>query len=252
MRTVPFSDILYGSLQICGLDRELTTVERFRQVRDFASRRLQAIWESQDWPDTRRYTQCATTLTNGRRKITLPNNFSGQVLAVWNKDPLAYTAVEKDFSLYESDVYLANDADETVWVEYRLNAPKLYGDPWKHSTTYHTGAQCYYDEGAADTNNTGLTPKDGHPINANFFEYVGPTAQSGQIPPISPWQLVQIPRLFTNYLIHGVHADYLRSQGSFEEAKTVEGIDVENAINEAVDQTLRQQGQTRRINFRTY
>jgi hypothetical protein len=36
-----------------------------------------------------------------------------------------------------------------------------------------------------------------------------------------------------------------------EEAKVAEG-DAAQAFDEAVDQTLRQQGQTRKINFRTY
>lgn len=251
MRTIPFSEILYSTLQMCGLDRNLTTADRFSTVRDFVSRRLQTIWESQDWPDQRRYVKCDSTLNEGRRKVTLPVGFSGQVLAVWNKDPLAWTAVEKDFSLYDGEVYLVNDADATVWVEYRMDAPKLFGTHWKSATTYSKGAQCYYDTGAADTIETGLVPKEGCPVVGNFYEYTGETAQSGQIPPIGVWQLVQIPRIFGSYLIHGCHADYLRSQGQMEEARAAEA-DASQAFDEAVDQVLRQQGQTRKINFRNY
>ena len=43
MRTANFSEILFSSLQFCGLDRNLTTLERFSLMRDFASRRLQRI-----------------------------------------------------------------------------------------------------------------------------------------------------------------------------------------------------------------
>ena len=251
MRTVPFSEILYSSLQLCGLDRNLTTADRFATVRDFTSRRLQSIWETQDWPDQRRYIKCESVLTDNRRKVTFPNNFTGQVMAIWNKDPLAWSAVEKDFTLYNSDVYLATDAETTVWVEYRVDSPKLFGTHWKFATTYSKGAQCYYDSGAADAVETGLVPKEGCPSVGNFYEYTGETALSGQIPTIGPWQLVEIPRIFGSYLIHGCHADYLRSQGQMEEAKVAEG-DAAQAFDEAVDQTLRQQGQTRKINFRTY
>lgn len=250
MRTTYFSEILYTALQLCGLDRNLTTLDRFETVRDFASRRLQTVWESQDWPDLKRYTKCATTLVDERRKVTLPANV-GQVIAVWNKDPLAHNAIEKDFNLYGDDVYLANDVDFDVWLEHRPDAPRLFGKPWSSTTTYSTGAQVYYDVGAADTTQTGLVPKEGTPSLGDFFVYVGTTPQAGQIPPISVWEKISIPRLFTSYLVHGVHADYQRSQGQVEAAEAAEG-DAQKALDQALDQVLRQQGQTRRINFRNY
>jgi len=250
MRTTYFSEILYTALQVCGLDRNLTTLDRFETVRDFASRRLQTIWESQDWPDLKRYTKCTTVLADSRRKVTLPANV-GQVIAVWNKDPLAHNAIEKDFTLYEDDVYLANDLDFDVWVEHRPDAPRLFGKPWSSTTTYSTGAQVYYDVGAADTTQTGLVPKEGTPSMGDFYVYVGNNPQAGQIPPLGVWEKVSIPRLFTSFLVHGVHADYQRSQGNADLVEAAEA-DAQKALDQALDQVLRQQGQTRRINFRNY
>jgi hypothetical protein len=250
MRTTYFSEILYSALQMCGLDRNLTTLDRFETVRDFASRRLQTLWESQDWPDLKRYTACTSVLANERRKVTLPNDV-GQVIAIWNRDPLAHSAIEKDFTLYGEDVYLANDVDTDVWVEHRPDAPRLFGKPWSSATTYSTGSQVYYDVGAADTIQTGLVPKEGTPSMGDFYTYVGTTPQAGQIPPSGNWQKVSIPRLFTSYLIHGVHADYQRSQGNADLVETAEK-DANQAVDQALDQVLRQQGQTRKINFRNY
>ena len=250
MKTIYFSDILYTALQLCGLDRNLTTLDRFATVRDFASRRLQTIWEAQDWYDLKRYVKCQSTIVDERRKVTLPAGV-GQVNAVWNRDPLAHNSIEKDFTIYNGELYLGNDIDTEVWVEYRLDAPRLFGNPWSSTVTYSTGAQVYYDAGAADAVQTALVPKEGTPHMGDFYEYIGTTPTITVTPIVGAWQKIQIPKLFNSYVVHGVHADYQRSQGQLELAQGAEG-DCAQALDQAVDQALRQQGQTRRINFRTY
>jgi hypothetical protein len=72
----------------------------------------------------------------------------------------------------------------------------------------------------------------------------------GTIPSLT-WQRVRIPKLFANALIHGVHADFRRSTGELEAVQAAEA-DFAKALDQALDQTLRQQGSTRPINFRTY
>ena len=102
MRSAYFSDILHASLQICGLDRNLTTPDRFAMVRDFVSMRLRSIWESNEWTDLKYYSKLPTTNVDSRRKITLPST-NDQVIAVWNRDPVAVNAIQKDFDIVGND-----------------------------------------------------------------------------------------------------------------------------------------------------
>jgi hypothetical protein len=258
VRTAYFSEILFSSLQFCGLDRNLTTLERFSLMRDFASRRLQRIWESNDWPELKKYTQCTTSVVTERRKINLPANV-GQVLVVWSRDPLASThAIQKDVDMIDDGMYLANDTDDIVWIEHRPDAPILTGDPWNAGIVYRTGAQVYYDEGpglAGITNGlSAIVPVPGYPSKGDFWTFVG-TASTPSVPPdVSPdWQRVKIPRLFSDYLSQGVFSDYSRAQGNLD-VNTLGFIEnrAEDAKEHALDQVLRQQGNTRRINFRGY
>lgn len=55
---------------------------------------------------------------------------------MWTKDPLAHNSIEKDFALNGSDCFLMNNSDQNVWVEYRTDAPKLFGDPWDTAVSY--------------------------------------------------------------------------------------------------------------------
>lgn len=258
MRSAYFSEILYSSLQFCGLDRNLTTPERFSLMRDFASRRLQRIWESNDWPELKRYTECQTEVISERRRIVLPENV-GQVLAVWSRDPLASThAIQKDVDMIDDGMYLANDTDSVVWIEHRPDAPVLCGDPWNDAVTYNTGAQVYYDEGpglAGLTNgNSAIIPVAGYASKGDFWNFTGDTSTPGTPPDISPdWVRVSIPRLFSDYIAQGAFSDYSRSQGVLD-VNTLGFIEnrAEDAKEHALDQVLRQQGNTRRINFRSY
>lgn len=50
MRTIPFSTILNEAAQLCGLDRDNLSTKTFRALRDFASNRLNEIWNREQWP----------------------------------------------------------------------------------------------------------------------------------------------------------------------------------------------------------
>jgi len=247
MRSVYFSDILHASLQICGLDRSLTTPDRFAMVRDFASMRLRTIWESNEWTDLKYYTKCQTTNVDSRRKITLPAT-KDQIIAVWNRDPVAVNAIQKDFDIVGDEVFLRLNTDEEVWVEFRMDAPRLYGNAHDSAQSYNKGAQVYYDEGSSSGS---LIPVPGYAVQGDFYVYNQQNPSGvGTIPPLT-WERVRIPKLFTNALIHGIHADYRRSTGEIEAIQSAEA-DYAKALDAALDQTLRQQGSTRPINFRTY
>ena len=127
MRSVYFSEILHTSLQLAGLDRSLTTPERFAMVRDFASMRLRNVWEMNEWTDLKVLTQCPVVLDGERRTVPFdPDN--GQVLTIWDKDPLSHSATQRDFELIDGNITLRGKRDSVVWVESRKEAPRLFGD----------------------------------------------------------------------------------------------------------------------------
>ena len=251
MRTANFSEILFSALQFCSLDRNLTTPDRFAMVRDFASRRLQKIWESNDWPDLKKYTVCPTENNGDRRKVTLPANI-GQVIAIWSRDPLGTThAIQKDFESVDDGFYLPSDSDSQVWVEHRPDSPILNGDAWSASVSYHKGSQVYYDAGSESGS---LVPLNGYPVQGNFYNYTGDTPSvAGTKPTIGPWERVNIPKLFADYIAQGAFSDYSRAQMT-QDVNTLGFIEnrADEAKDHALDQVLRQQGSTRRINFRGY
>jgi hypothetical protein len=251
MRTSYFSEILHITLQLCGLDRNLTTPDRFAMIRDFASRRLQKIWESNDWPELKKYSQCQTEMVGERMRIILPASV-GQVIAVWSRDPLASThAIQKDIETIEDGIYLVNELDTTVWVEHRPDAPVLMGDAWSSTQAYNPGAQVYYDAGSSSGS---IVPVQGYAIQGDFYTYVGSTPSApGSAPTIGAWERVRIPRLFADYMAQGAFSDYSRAQASLD-VNTLGFIEnrAEEAKDHALDQVLRQQGNTRRINFRGY
>jgi hypothetical protein len=251
MRSCYFSEILHIALQLCGLDRNLTTPDRFAMIRDFASRRLQKIWESNDWPELKKYTQCQTQVANERMKIVLPANV-GQVIAVWSRDPIGSThAVQKDIETIDDGIYLVNELDSTVWIEHRPDAPVLSGDAWVSTQAYSPGAQVYYDAGSSSGS---LVPVQGYAIQGDFYTYVGTTPSSpGSAPTIGAWEKVKIPKLFSDYMAQGAFSDYSRAQGTLD-VNTLGYIEgrTEEAKVHAMDQVLRQQGNVRRINFRGY
>ena len=248
MRTVFFSEILHSSLQLCGLDRTLTTPERFYMVRDMASMRLRTLWETNEWTDLKVITNCPVVLSNERRTVPF-DPINGQVITIWDKDPLAYSATQRDFELIVGNITLRSKTDSNVWVESRKEAPRLFGDAWDTAVSYRPNAQVYYDSGSETGS---LIPISGYPVQGDFYAYTGTSnSGTGSIPTIGSWQRVQIPKLFANALIHGVHADYRRSTNEIEAAQSAEN-DFRVALDSALDQTLRQQGSTRPINFRGY
>jgi hypothetical protein len=248
MRSVNFSDILHASLQLCGLDRNLTTPDRFAMVRDLASMRLRTIWESNEWTDLKVLTKCSVNLVDERRIVGFDQSI-GQVLTIWDKDPMAKTTSQKDFELINNVINLRDKQSSEVWVESRKESPRLYGDAWSTGVSYRPKAQVYYDSGSESGS---LVPVAGYPVQGDFYVYTGTTPSgTGSIPTIGSWERIQIPKLFTNALIHGVHADFRRSTNELEAAQAAEA-DYAKALDSALDQTLRQQGSTRPINFRNY
>lgn len=55
MKSVPFSSILSGVCQLVGLDRSTLNDKGFYAIRDFTSKRINTIWDREEWPDIDRY-----------------------------------------------------------------------------------------------------------------------------------------------------------------------------------------------------
>jgi len=248
VRSVYFSEVLHTALQLAGLDRSLTTPERFAMVRDFASMRLRSVWEMNEWTDLKVLTACEVVLDGERRTVPL-DPIKGQVITIWDKDPLSHSATQRDFELINGNITLKGKRDSIVWVESRKESPRLFGDAWNTAQSYRTGAQVYYDSGSESGS---LVPVNGYPVQGDFYVYTGTNPSgTGSIPTVASWERVVIPKLFANAVIHGVHADFRRSTNELEAAQSAEA-DYAKAVDSALDQTLRQQGSTRPINFRGY
>jgi hypothetical protein len=113
MKTVPFSDILAQVCQLVGLDRITLNDKSFGAVRDMVNRRIGAIWDREEWPDTERRINTwpgtpITAVTAVDASIMLEN---GQALMTESS----------------SEIWINNE-DDTVQIRiaFDLNFPRIY------------------------------------------------------------------------------------------------------------------------------
>lgn len=124
----------------------------------------------------------------------------GKVNAAWNANPRTTTRyTELNWFLSENGVQILSRVN-FAWLDYRIRCPKLSGDNFDPTLAYPVGAQIYYS--------SATTP-------GNFFTQTGPVASTpGQSPDNTLiWNIIQIPRVFHKYLVHGVAADWIRGPG---------------------------------------
>lgn len=253
MRTVNFSTILFEGLQLSGLDRHNIGDETFAQFRDFANQRLRMAWESQDWPDIIRVSQLTVNATTGTVTAAIPTD-AGEVLNCYDQDPLLTTKAQPlSYRIYNdgSVVKLVFGSDpSTVWGEYRVKKPELFGDIWSSTIAYSVGAQAYFDSGS----NTGTSmPVPGKPHYGDFYECLQ-ASTAGQSPSTHPakWVKREIPYIFGTYLSRGMFADWLRSELQIEASQIAEQ-EAQGMLDLEIDKIFRQQKQNVRINMiRTY
>ena len=253
MRTVNFSTILFEGIQLAGQDRHNISDETFAQFRDFANQRLRMAWESQDWPDLVRVAQFTVTASGGTVTAAIPAD-AGEVLNCYDQDPLLTTRAQPlSYRIYNdgSVVKLVFGSDpSTVWGEYRIKKPELFGDIWSSSIAYSVGAQAYFDSGS----NTGTSmPVPGKPHFGDFWECLEATT-AGQSPATHPakWSKKNIPYIFGTYVSRGMYADWMRSELQVEASQIAEA-EAQAMLEAEVDKIVRQQKQGTRINMiRTY
>jgi hypothetical protein len=195
---------------------------------------------------------------NPQRLVQMPTG-SLQGLAAWERDPRTTTrAVQIDFMVEDLitvpgstatvDVtYLRFLEDGEKFIQYRLDAPRLLGAKFTNSTLYSTGAQVYYDIFQQSSNYNPTTVTKG--TRGNFWTALVP---SSSVPPADPqniyWQQVSIPYRFKDYLVNGVTADFLKSEGRTDEGVVFDGL-AEQAVQQQIDVLIRQQGQIQKMNM---
>lgn len=253
MRAVNFSTILFEGIQLAGQDRHNISDETFAQFRDFANQRLRMAWESQDWPDLVRVAQLTVDGTTGTVTAAIPAD-AGEVLNCYDQDPLLTPKAQPlSYRIYNdgSVVKLVFGSDpSTVWGEYRVKKPELFGDVWTSSIAYSVGAQAYFDSGSG----SGTTmPIPGKPHYGDFWECLEATT-AGQSPTTHPakWAKKEVPYIFGTFVSRGMYADWLRSELQIEAAQIAEQ-EAQGMLDLEIDKIFRQQKQSVRINMiRTY
>ena len=254
MRTVDFSTLMYRWMQLAGLDRTAITALNFNTFRDLANNRIEQIWENDYWPDLVRVSSPQTVLVdgNGVRTVTLPAD-SGELLNVYDQDPrLTTRSRSMKYFLYSSATTdYANLMEDTtpVYLEYKTRPPNLFGDAYSATVAYYVGAQAYFD---TSTDSGSYLPNTAKLPAGNFYTCTVATS-AGQSPTTTPnsWTKIDLPQFTTDFLTRATLADYLRSEGQFDQAMVAEG-DSNSALEREVDRVVRAQGQVRRADVFTY
>ena len=246
MRTLKFSNVVYGVAQLAGLDRDNLPTHFFKQVRDLANPRMALVWETEYWHDILRISELAVTTTSDVSTIAYPTD-AGEILEVCSKNPRKTTIrASVDFILYDDGTDSDTNSGKTVtvftttsplYVEYRIARPELKGDSgYSASTAYVDDTQIYY-------------PTTGH-----FYTRKNNTGgtETGIAPTVTTdWDKALVPKIFENYLTRGIYADYLRANGQPDIA-AAEDQNAEGVILLEADKVYRQQGQIRRTSVLGY
>jgi hypothetical protein len=257
MKTVDFSKVLRDTIQLCGLDADDFNLPTFKQLRDFISVRLKLAWEYDMFPDLIRIESAnvitETVSNNTVYYVNKPTN-AGEVVAIYNQNPYSGSrAVNIPFAIVGTDtidrLMVSKNYTDAVWVEYRLIPPVLFGTPWNTVTTFRTGSQVYFDSGS---NSGSLQPEEGKVNSGNFYNALVDSLNHNPATDTDKFAIVKIPNIFSTYLPRAAFADYLRSQGQFDNAIIAEK-EAESLLDLEIDKIARQQGQIQKYNFiKTY
>lgn len=257
MRTIDYSTIMFRTATLCGLDRSAITSSTFATLRDLANHRLAMIWESEAWPQLVRVSddpgETVSEASDGTRTVTLASTV-GDLFDVYNQSPRVTTRARPiKYFLYDNGttryINVMESVDSGVFLEWRDQKPQLFGDSWDNTLAYEVGTQIYFD---TSTNTGSFTPSANAVGGGNFYDCAVATS-AGQSPytSASSWTKVDIPYFTGEYITRGVLADYLRSEGQYEQASAAEA-DAEGVRSQEVDKVVRQEGQVRRMNVYTY
>ena len=241
MRTLKFSNVVYGVAQLAGLDRDNLPTHFFKQVRDLANPRMALAWETEYWPDLLRISELTVTTTDSVSTIAYPTD-AGEILEVYDKNPRKTTLRSGiDFILYDDGTDTETNSGKTVtvftttsplYVEYRIIRPELKGDIT--TAQLEIGDQLYYS---------------GHFWEAKTVRSAGDHQPDST--DTTNWKKILVPKIFESYLVRGIYADYLRANGQPDIA-AAEDQNAEGIITLEADKIYRQQGQVRRTSVLGY
>ena len=241
MRTLKFSNVVYGVAQLAGLDRDNLPSHFFKQVRDLANPRMALAWETEYWPDLLRISELTVTTTDSVSTIAYPTD-AGEILEVYGKNPRKTTLRSGiDFILYDDGTDSDTNSGKTVtvftttsplYVEYRIIRPELKGDIT--TAQLEIGDQLYYS---------------GHFWEAKTVRSAGDHQPDST--DTTNWKKILVPKIFESYLVRGIYADYLRANGQPDIA-AAEDQNAEGIITLEADKIYRQQGQVRRTSVLGY
>lgn len=278
MRTIDFETILAQSLQITGLDRENLTAQSFRQIRDFANFRLKFAWEYDVWPDLVRTTAFPVTKNGTIYSVNIPSNgvvvnsqgtFKvdvGDVLQVTAEDPRTTGRVKEiGFSRDEQDVLVGGDVYTTsrrliidnanyseVYLTYRINCPELIGELWSEQI-YYPGQVAYW----AYQGLKYFAPNSGSLAGAKKGNFWKNIVETNTVPNLGnlnnptigdKWEKVKIPAMFGQYIIKGIHSDWLKSEMQIEFGMAVEK-EANALLDFEIQKCIVQQGIQPRMKF---
>lgn len=145
--------------------------------------------------------------------------------------------------------YLRFLTDKQKFIRYRQTCPSLFGSKFSEYSDYLAGSQVYYDtaQNSGAYNPTVLT----NAVRGNFWIATQNVPHTLGVRPAEVsvyWKMISIPYRFKDYLINGISADFLRSEGRAEEANILDGT-AEFALQQQIDVLVRQQGQVQKMNM---
>lgn len=236
-----YGRILSQSLNLAGIDSSVLPTIEWRLFRDLASRRIKFAWQAAKWPEVCLTEERTVTQSGGDEGNYIALNQAGQteiseVFSVWNKSPKSnQDNQELTWYLSENGIQIA-ESNTTVFVLFRKVPPIYTGEAYSQSTAYSTGNQVY-----------DLTLGNFYTANQSV------SSGSDNSPNSQPtyWDIVSVPDIFSDYIIRGTYADYLRHNGELDRARVAES-DARGALDHELLKLHTQQGQTTRLQVATY
>jgi hypothetical protein len=185
----------------------------------------------------------------------------GQAIGAYSNDPRKTTKIFEEpyivenmpdlntsgSVLNEEQFILRFSNSNLKYILARQVAPWIFGSKYDTGTAYSVGSQVYYDDSQGSSNY--FPTSAGLGSNGNFWTCIAPAGLS--VKPQNPsqfWRMVEIPARFKDFLVNGIAADFMRSEGRAEEAMPLDTL-AEMAIQQQIDVLIRQQGQTQRMNM---
>ena len=216
-------------------------------------------WGTPNWTP-----ELGSTLSFGgnRKPSTL---IEGQLIGCFSNDPRRTTRQIRESYIIENmedldeivssntvhlyqELYVINFQDfNRKYLIKRKQPPYVFGSKYDSASTYQQGAQVYYDpyQGNANYNPTVKTAG----VFGSFWNAAASVpATTAPANSSRYWRLLEIPYIFKNYMVNGMAADFLKSEGRLEESANLDSL-AEFFVQQQIDQLVRQEGQVQKMDM---